>query len=601
MPYLRGVAAGAVAVGAGYGAWLIGGWGGPAVIRVLDDVGLVFFALAAALCAGRAAVVLQGRERVAWAFLAIGAGGWAAGEAMWSYYDLVAGTAPFPSWADAGYLSFLAGAGLCLIVLLTASPSGTQLRVLLDGLIVAAAIFGAAWVTWLQTVYAAQPHDVVTVAMSLVYPVVDIALITVAALMCLRASASRRPPLALMTVGLLAIAASDTAFAYLTATNGYNDHHEIAIGWAWGFALLGAGALSAARGSSAQAGRPATAVSKWLPYVPVLLSAVLCTPVLIAGLGPVFVAVAVIVVAVVIRQFVILAENRRLRADAAAAAPPPAAPSPMLDELRHAIDHSGLRLVYQPQFDLHTGRIVGMEALIRWPHPCQGLLGPDQFLPLVNKRALMSSLTSAVLDLALDDAAMWHSAGFRVPVAINVFAPTISDPKLTADITAGLRRRGLPPETLIVEITEDRLLADMEGTRAALTTLRHKGIRVALDDFGSGYSALWYLRNLPVDQVKLDREFIAPILEHPTSATIVRAVIGMTHALGLTPVAEGVESAEIADRLCEYGCPVAQGFYFSRPLPGADMLDLLEAQRRDDPAAPREVTVGRAPDAVRSS
>lgn len=273
----------------------------------------------------------------------------------------------------------------------------------------------------------------------------------------------------------------------------------------------------------------------------------------------------------------------------------------MLDELRHAIDHSGLRLVYQPQFDLHTGRIVGMEALIRWPHPCQGLLGPDQFLPLVNKRALMSSLTSAVLDLALDDAAMWHSAGFRVPVAINVFAPTISDPKLTADITAGLRRRGLPPETLIVEITEDRLLADMEGTRAALTTLRDKGIRVALDDFGSGYSALWYLRDLPVDQVKLDREFIAPILEHPTSATIVRAVIGMAHALGLTPVAEGVESAEIADRLCEYGCPVAQGFYFSRPLPGADMLGLLEAQRRDDPAAPREVTVGRAPDAVRSS
>ena len=134
-----------------------------------------------------------------------------------------------------------------------------------------------------------------------------------------------------------------------------------------------------------------------------------------------------------------------MRAGAAAATPTPAAASEMLDELRHAIGHFGLRVVYQPQFDLPSRRIVGMEALIRWPHPCHGLLGPDQFLPLVNRRALMSSLTSAVLDLALDDAAAWYAAGFRIPVADNVFAPTISDPKFTVDITAGLRRRGLPP------------------------------------------------------------------------------------------------------------------------------------------------------------
>lgn len=573
-------------VGAGYGAWLIGGWGGPALIRVLDDVGLVFFALVAAFCAARAASVLRGRDRAAWASLAAGTAGWAAGETMWSYYDLVAGTAPFPSWADAGYLSFLVGAGICLVLLLTGRPAGTQLRVLLDGLIVAAAIFGAAWVTWLQTVYAAQSRDVVSVAAALVYPVVDIALITVAALMWLRAAASRRPSLALMTAGLVAIAASDTAFTYLTATDGYNGHHEIAIGWAWGFCFVGCAALSAAREWSVPAVPETTAVSRWLPYVPVLLSAVLCTPVLIAGLGPVFVAVAVIVVAVVIRQFVILGENRRLRADAAAAEPAPVAASPMLDELRDAIDHSGLRMLYQPQFDLHTRQIVGMEALIRWPHPCRGMLSPDQFLPLVNQRVPMRALTDAVLDLALDDAARWYAQGFRIPVSVNVFAPTISDPQLTSAIMAGLQRRGLPPEALIVEITEDRLLADMSGTRAALKALRDSGVRVALDDFGSGYSALWHLRDLPVDQVKLDREFIAPILTHPTSATIVRTVIGMAHALGLTPVAEGVESAEVVDRLCQYGCRVAQGFYFSRPLPAADMSELLEAQRRDHAVTP---------------
>ncbi|KRE31775.1 hypothetical protein ASG82_02055 [Mycobacterium sp. Soil538] len=595
------MAAGAVIVGAGYGAWLIGGWGGPALIRVLDDVGLVFFALGAAFCAGRAAFVLRGRDRAAWVFLATGTAGWAAGEAMWSYHDLVAGTAPFPSWADAGYLSFLVGAGMCLILLLTVLPAGTQLRVLLDGLIVAAAIFGAAWVTWLQTVYAAQDHDVVSVAFALVYPVVDIALITVAALTCLRAAASRRPYLALMTAGLVAIAASDTAFGYLTATDGYNDHHEIAIGWAWGFSLLGFAAVSAARESSAEAGPQTTTVSRWLPYVPVLLSGVLCTPVLIARLGPVFVAVAVIVVAVVIRQFLILGENRRLRAGAAAAAPAPVAvSSPMLDELRDAIDHSGLRMLYQPQFDLRTRRIVGVEALIRWPHPCRGVLSPDQFLPLVNQRVLMRALTDAVLDLALDDVARWYAEGFRLPVGVNVFAPTISDPELGPAITAGLQRRGLPPEALIVEITEDRLLADMSGTRAALEALRDSGVRVALDDFGTGYSALGHLRDLPVDQVKLDREFIAQILTHPTSATIVRTVIGMAHALGLTPVAEGVENAEVVDRLCEYGCRVAQGFYFSRPLPAAEMSELLETQRRAH-AATLAPTDPWAPDAVKSN
>jgi EAL domain-containing protein (putative c-di-GMP-specific phosphodiesterase class I) len=134
-----------------------------------------------------------------------------------------------------------------------------------------------------------------------------------------------------------------------------------------------------------------------------------------------------------------------------------------------------------------------------------------------------------------------------------------------------------------------------------LDALRKKGIRVALDDFGSGYSALWYLRDLPVDQLKLDREFIAPILTHQTSATIVRSMIGMAHALGMTPVAEGVESAEIAALLRQYGCRVAQGFYFSRPLSGPDMLALLEAQGRDGAEVPQEVTEPRAPDVVKSS
>ena len=572
------MAAAALSVGAAYGAWLWFGWGGPTVIRVLDDVGLAVFALIAGCCAAWATCSLRGPDRTAWAFMAAGLFGWAAGEAVWSYYDLVVGAVTSPSLADAGFLLFLVGAGLCLIVMLAATPPGTQLRVVIDGVIVAAAIFGAVWVIWLGAVYAARGSDVLSVTMALVYPVTDIALVTIAGLMLSRSSAVRRGQMALLTAGLSGIAFSDVAFAYLTATGTYDGQHHLAAGWATGFLLIAAAAVRARQTGSEGADAPSAPVSGWLPYVPVLLSAVLCTPVLIAGMGPVFVAVAVIVIAVTIRQFVILGENRKLRADIAGRAD--AGPPPILVELRHAIEHGELRVVYQPQYDLFTEEIIGAEALVRWPHPRRGLLSPDQFLPLVNETGLMTSLTTAVLDLALRDAAVWHRLGFEIPVAVNVFAPVVSDPALSANIAEALRRHGLAPQALAVEITEDRLLADLPGTRSALERLRTSSIQVALDDFGSGYSALWYLRDFPVDQVKLDREFIAPILTHGPSATIVRAVIEMTHALGHTPVAEGVESAEIADRLRQYGCRVAQGFYFSRPMPADEMLALLEEQRR---------------------
>ncbi len=585
MPKARGVTASALIVGSAYGVWLWFGWGGPAVVRVVDDVGLAVFALTAACCAACAAFSLSGRDRAAWAFISAGLGGWAAGEVVWSYYDLVVGEAPTPSWADVGYMSFLVGAGLCLIVKLTASPTSAQLRVLIDGVIVAAAIFGAAWVTWLQTVYAARNSDVLSVTVALAYPVIDIALVTTAGLMLLRTPAARRAPMALLTAGLIAIGVSDVAFAYLTATDTYDEQHYLSTGWATGFLLIAAAALGArCAGPEAPDAQPA-AVSGWLPYVPVLLSAVLCTPVLIAGMGPVFVAVAVVVIAVTIRQFVILGENRKLRADIAAGRADSGPPA-ILGELQHAIENDELRVVYQPQYDLFTDDIIGAEALVRWPHPRRGMLGPDQFLPLVNRSDLMTSLTTAVLDLALADTAIWHSRGFAIPVAVNVFAPVVSEPALSVGVAGALRRHGLPPEALTVEITEDRLLADLPGTRTALDRLRASGVQVALDDFGSGYSALWYLRDFPVDQVKLDRDFIAPILTHGPSATIVRAVIEMTHALGHTPVAEGVESAEIAARLREFGCRVAQGFHFSRPMPADEMLALLEAQRRERELAP---------------
>ena len=272
------------------------------------------------------------------------------------------------------------------------------------------------------------------------------------------------------------------------------------------------------------------------------------------------------------------------------------ADAPLLRDLRYAIEHGGLCVVYQPKFDMRTYDVVGVEALVRWAHPRRGMLTPERFLPLVRRHGLMRSVTAEVFDLALDDTARWYDNGVGVPVSINVFAPAISDPELPTQISDALDRRGLPPEALVVEITEDLLLDNMGKTRMVFKNLRDKGIRVAIDDFGSGYSALWYLREFPVDEVKLDREFIAPMLTHPASAAIVRAVVDLAHALGVTPVAEGVENTETVTLLLEYGCEVAQGYLYSAPLSASAIQKLLEAQKRR-----RGATTLTAPAAARSS
>jgi diguanylate cyclase (GGDEF)-like protein len=259
----------------------------------------------------------------------------------------------------------------------------------------------------------------------------------------------------------------------------------------------------------------------------------------------------------------------------------------MLRELRHAIANVDLSVVYQPKFDLRSGEIVGAEALVRWPHPERGLLGPHHFLPLVRQHGLMSSLTELVLVQALDNAAWWYSKGVGVPIAVNVFAPSLGDLELPTQIVRALRGRNLRADALSVEITEDLLLENMDQTRKVLDRLRHHGIRIAIDDFGSGYSALSYLRDLPIDEVKLDRQFVAPVLVDWRAAAIVRAVIDLADALGVTTVAEGIENAETAVRLREYGCQVAQGYFYSPPLSAAEMFALLSTRTAEARAAAR--------------
>jgi EAL domain-containing protein (putative c-di-GMP-specific phosphodiesterase class I) len=262
----------------------------------------------------------------------------------------------------------------------------------------------------------------------------------------------------------------------------------------------------------------------------------------------------------------------------------------LLGQLRHAIDHVDLSVVYQPKFNLRSQEIVGVEALVRWPHPELGLLAPEGFLPLVRQHGLMRALTDLVLARALDDAAHWKARGVGVPVAVNLFAPSLRNLGLPDKIAQALAERGLDPGDLTVEITEDLFLDDIDRTRTVLHRLRAHGIRIAIDDFGSGYSALCYLRELPIDELKLDKKFIAPVLVDRRASAVVRAVIDLAHVLGMTSVAEGVENAETALKLREYGCEVVQGFHYSPPVSAEEILELLLVDRglamsRPEPAS----------------
>jgi EAL domain-containing protein (putative c-di-GMP-specific phosphodiesterase class I) len=203
------------------------------------------------------------------------------------------------------------------------------------------------------------------------------------------------------------------------------------------------------------------------------------------------------------------------------------------------------------------------------------LVQPHQFLPLVRQHGLMRTFTDLILDQALDDAAQWRRRGMAVPVAVNLFPPLVGDVNLPRRIFEGLERHELPGDSLIVEITEDMLLDNIDRTRQVLEALREKHIHVALDDFGSGYSALTYLRKLPIDEVKVDYDLIGHVLTDPRAEAIVSAVIDLAHALDVTTVAEGVENIETADWLRERGCEVVQGILYSPPIPALAMMDLL--------------------------
>lgn len=720
-------------------------WVGESTVRAVDDLLLPLLSGIAAVFAAGAARSTRGRIRSGWIAMVVALAGFAIGEAIWCYDDLILQQAPFPSTADGFFLVFPVGVCVALLFFRTPTSRQSQGQVVLDGLIVAGSLFIVSWTLVMKQIYEAGAASRLEVVLLIAYPAADLVILTVAAVVFFGARSGQRLTMTLLGLGVVAMALADTGYAYLSAQKEYVAGNRIDIVWVAGLLLL---TVAAAVGRQDKfEDRPRDELpgwaSFWFPYAPLMAAvAVVATqPPSEFASAPVLPVGILLVVCVLARQAVAVNENRRLLAEvtdqamrdpltglanrvlfqdrldhamqsrhrtgtpigvlildlddfklindslghaagdellqqvgqristcvgsgdtvarlggdefavmtvgavdlleaigdrvvkafadpviveghdvvmrpsiglAVTAAEEPDVSADellkradlamyaakrsrasvrlfsremreahsrddearLLRELRGAVDRNELTLVYQPKFDLKSGALAGVEALLRWPHADRGVLTPDQFLPLVRRHGLIDAVTDFVINTALDDARDWFGAGLDVAVAINVFPPSLAALQLPDRLDRAVRARGLPSSALTVEITEDVLLDDIDRTRIVLSELRDRGISVAIDDFGSGYSALWYLRDLPVGEVKLDRSFIAPIAVDPRAAAVASAVIDLAHVLCMTTVAEGVENAETADWLRQHGCDIVQGYYFSPPLSAAEVLTL---------------------------
>lgn len=756
-----------VAYFVGFALWLLFGWGGPGVLSVVSDLGSLVVEGLAIVCVVLAIRSTSGRQRVAWAVLAAGLASWLVGDIIWAFYEIGLGVAvPFPSLADLAYVVFYACTLFVLVILPTGNAGATLARLFFDGLLLATSLFALAWVAGLDEVVAAGGADAFSFALLLFYPLADVALFTMAALMLVRAGPGQRLTISLLATGIAFVAIADSVYAYvyLDTSGMYSSGSLIDILWTCGVMLMAAAALVAARARWRVVNpRESMNVAVWVPYVPLLVAVIPGIWYLFGGehTGPILAALLLLMGTVLVRQVLFVSENRRLLAtvsdqalrdpltslanrvlfgdrlthavamhardgrdvavlsldlddfklvndtlghpagdavltevadrlrrsvrtgdtvarlggdefavlleggteNALAAAErileacdaefvvdgqpievrvsaglaelprsvttgvtseellkradvamysakrrrtggfatftadmklvdadevgvscgvdsqePRVGGMRLLSELRTAISEDALSTEYQPKYQMATGRIIGVEALVRWPHPQLGKLMPDQFLPIARQNGLMGALTELVLRRAADDAVGWQTCGLSIPFAINMFPPSLSNLSLATTIAGVLADRHLPFNHVTVEITEDLLVTNPKRVREVLIRLHDFGIHVAIDDFGSGYSALDYLRQLPIDELKLDKNLIAPISRDPLAGVVVRKVVELTQELGIVCVAEGVEDAATAELLTSYGCDVAQGFYFSPPVTADELPAMMSAQ-----------------------
>ena len=247
--------------------------------------------------------------------------------------------------------------------------------------------------------------------------------------------------------------------------------------------------------------------------------------------------------------------------------------------LRRALECDELVLHYQPQVDLHSGRIIGMEALVRWQHPELGLVSPARFIPVAEESGLILPLGNWILETACRQAVAWQNADLPpLRMAVNISAIQFQRENLVQRVSSVLSSTGLAPQLLELEMTESLLMLDQDGVLQSIRELKQMGVRIAIDDFGTGYSSLAYLKRFSVDVLKIDQSFTRGIVENEDDLAIVNAIIQMAHSLGLNTIAEGVETEASSELLERYGCNEGQGYLFARPMPAAEFADYLRRE-----------------------
>jgi diguanylate cyclase (GGDEF)-like protein len=247
----------------------------------------------------------------------------------------------------------------------------------------------------------------------------------------------------------------------------------------------------------------------------------------------------------------------------------------LLSEVRGALGRGEFLLEYQPQIELQSGRITGVEALVRWHHPKHGVLAPPRFIPLIEQTALIGPLTLALVDQAVGQLVTWRKLGIDVQMSVNLSARNLVDAELPQQVADILGRHRVAPDRLVVEVTESAAMVDPRRAVAVLAALRATGIGVSVDDFGTGNASIEYLAQLPGTEIKIDKSFITGILADPRAEAIVRSTIDLARNLELTVVAEGIETEMVLHHVTALGCDIGQGYFISRPQPAAQLTSML--------------------------
>jgi EAL domain-containing protein (putative c-di-GMP-specific phosphodiesterase class I) len=248
--------------------------------------------------------------------------------------------------------------------------------------------------------------------------------------------------------------------------------------------------------------------------------------------------------------------------------------------LRQAIEGDALVVHYHPKISVASGMVCGAEALVRWNHPLRGVVSPDEFIPVAEQSGLVRELTKVVLREAIASNARLRKIGYDIPISVNISARTLHDLGLATTVAEIVEQHGIRPSDVVLEITETTIMENPARAIAELEALREIGVRISMDDFGTGHSSLAQMKSLPIDELKIDKSFITEMTAGSRDALIAASSVDLARRLGMRVVAEGVETSDVLEMLHDMGCDEAQGFYFTAPIPEVDFFRWLSEHNR---------------------